>query len=246
MRFMTWILISSALVACSDASSPPPASSGGEGGTGGGGSGGNVSSGTVSSGTGMGGEAGEGGAGGSLDGRVILSIATPADCGGFQRREQGAVVPAPAEIGAIALGRFEAQTPLSVEEFRYVACSGAAHEVVLFASSSTVPDESPGDVRVIEVSGASGDEEQRPITVPIDPPLQLTEEKPFGYLGVRMTEEGSSTMCVATCRDSTQPERNYWSDHAEAPFGWKQLSQSPTPNSGLQDDYIFSVVGRPF
>ncbi|WP_437785663.1 hypothetical protein [Sorangium sp. So ce1097] len=260
MRLMLSILLSSALVACSDASSPPPASSAGEGGSGGG-EGGATTSSSASSGAGgeggagTGGEggagtggagtggAGTGGAGGSDPDAIVLSFGTPRDCRG-QQRDVGSVGPGPTEIDVIALGRFEAPEPMIVEEFRYWACSGVPHEVVFFRSASATPDEDAElrTFQVPEIPSPSAHE----ITIPITPPLVLDAENPYGYFGVRMTrDEADNAMCVVSCSESATPESNYWSDNAAAPFGWKQLSQSPTPDSGLDADYLFSVAGRP-
>ncbi|WP_438029966.1 hypothetical protein [Sorangium sp. So ce233] len=250
MRLMASILLSSALLACSDASSPPPASSAGEGGSGGGaggegGAGGATTSSSATSGAGGEGGAGAGGAGGSAPDAIVLSSGTPQDCGG-QQREVGFIGPGPTEIDVIALGRFEAPEPMRVEEFRYWSCSGVPHEVVFFSSASAEPDEDATlrTIAVPELPNVTAHE----IAIPIDPPLLLDAEHRYGYFGVRMTRDAAdaeNTMCVVSCRDSEQPESNYWSDNAEAPFGWKQLSQSPTPESGLDEDYLFSVLGRP-
>ncbi|MGK4005808.1 hypothetical protein WMF31_24495 [Sorangium sp. So ce1036] len=250
MRLMASIVLSAALLACGDASSPPPVSPAGEGGSGGGGAagaGGATTSGTSSAGTGGGGGAGAGGAGGSASGVIVLSIATPEECG-RQERELGAIGPGPTEIDVIALGRFEAPEPMLVEEFSYWSCAGVPHEVVFFRSASAEPDEDAA-LRTLQVPElpSIGDAAHR-IAIPIDPPLLLDAEHRYGYFGVRMTRDeadAADAMCVVSCRDSAQPERNYWSDGAEAPFGWKQLAGSPAPGSGLDEDYMFSVAGRP-
>lgn len=250
MRLMASILFSSALLACSDAS-PLPASSAGEGGAGGdgaggeGGGGGVTTSGTTSPGTGGGdgaGGDGTGGDGGSAPEAIVLTISTPEDCA-RQGREMGAVGPGPAATDVIALGRFEAPEPMLVEEFQYWSCAGVPHEVVFFSSASAEPDED-ATLRTLRVPGLLNNVTHK-VALPIDPPLVLDAEHRYGYFGVRMTRDATgATMCVVTCRDSAQPESNYWSDHAEAPFGWKLLSQSPTPESGLDEDYMFSVAGR--
>lgn len=251
MRLMLSILLSSALLACSDASSSPPASSAGEGGSGGGGTGGGGGATTSSSASsGAGGEggagtggAGTGGAGGSDPDAIVLSFGTPRDCRG-QQRDVGSIGPGPTEIDVIALARFEAPEPMIVEEFRYWACSGVPHEVVFFRSASATPDED-AELRTFQVPEIPAPAAHE-ITIPINPPLELDAEHPYGYFGVRMMrDEADDAMCVVSCSDSETPESNYWSDNAEAPFGWKQLSQSPTPESGLDADYLFSVAGRP-
>ncbi|WP_437737571.1 hypothetical protein [Sorangium sp. So ce1335] len=241
MRSMAPILLSSALLACGEVSVAPPASSAGEGGSGGGGTGG--AGGATTSSSASSGAGGEGGAGGSDPDAIVLSFGTPQDCRG-QQRELVPIGPGPTEIDVIALGRIEAPEPMRVEEFRYWVCSGAPHEVVFFRSASAVPDED-AELRTFQVpelpNPAAHD-----VAIPIDPPLLLDAEHPYGYFGVRMMrDEADDAMCVVSCSDSAYPESNYWSDNAEAPFGWKQLSQSPTPDAGLDADYLFSVAGRP-
>lgn len=254
MRLMLSILVSSALLACSDASSPPPASSAGEGGSGGGGTGGEggaTPSSSASSGAGgqggagTGGEggAGTGGEGGSDPDAIVLSFGTPRDCRA-QQRDVGSIAPGPTEIDVIALGRFEAPEPMIVEEFRYWVCSGVPHEVVFFRSASATPDED-AELRTFQVPEIPSPAAHE-IAIPITPPLVLDAENPYGYFGVRMMRDAADdAMCVVSCGESAYPESNYWSDNAEAPFGWKQLSRSPTPDSGLDADYLFSVAGRP-
>ncbi|AUX42646.1 uncharacterized protein SOCE26_040790 [Sorangium cellulosum] len=234
MRWMIPMLVSSVLIACSDAPTrlPVPYGSGGSG------DGATGTGGAAASGPGGGGGAGEGGGGGSEGELVTMSIAPAGVC------TPHGVAPGPDELGGIALGRFEAQAPFLVKEFRYVACSGMAHEVVYFRSASEVPDEEPAELWSMAVLAAAGEERQ--VTVPLDPPLRLTDDQRFGYFGVRMTGEGTSTMCVVACADSDQPDRNHWSDNDAPPFGWKQLSQSPTPDAGLPYDYQFSIAGQPF
>ncbi|WP_437682331.1 hypothetical protein [Sorangium sp. So ce131] len=214
MRWMISMLMSSVLIACSDV--PPRLPVDGSGGAGGSGAGGDD----------------------RPDGDLVtMSIVPSGGC------VPSSVTPGPDELGAIALGRFEVQAPLRVEELRYVACSGIAHEVVYFRSGSEVPDEEPEAVWSIAVPESSMAERQ--VAISLDPPLRLTDDQRFGYFGVRMTGEGDVTMCVAACEDSAQPERNYWSDNDAPPFGWKQLSQSPTPAAGLPYDYQFSIAGHP-
>lgn len=198
---------------------------------------------STASGEGSGGGSGTGGAG-----AVSASIATLDGCA--RPRIVGPSLPD--EAGAVALGRFTfAELPVVLDAFAYVAetargqCGDLETEVVYFASSSAAPAEEPVDVHVLAVPQSGGGD----VSIALDPPLVITPEQPFAFVGVRMAADGDRSICVIGCPGSERPDDNWWSSAPAAPYGWDRLVDSApadepgTPGDGLAWDYVFSVTG---
>lgn len=191
---------------------------------------------------------GAGGGGGSGGGAVSASIATLDGCA--RPRIVGPSLPE--EAGAVALGRFTfAELPVTLNAFAYVAetargqCGDLGTEIVYFASSSETPSEAPADVYVLAVPPLGGGD----VAIALDPPLTLTPERPFAFVGVRMAAEGERSVCIVACPNSERHDDNWWSSAPAEPYGWDRLVDSApadepgTPGDGLAWDYVFSVAG---
>lgn len=198
-------------------------------------------------GGGAGGGGGEEGAGGSD--AVFAAIATIDNCAGS--RIVGPLLPD--EAGVIALGRFTfAELPVTLETFSYVTdvargqCADLATELIYFASSNATPSDEPTDARVVVVPPSGGGD----ASIALTPPLTLTRERPFAFVGVRMAADGDRSICVVGCPGSERADDNWWSSAPAAPFGWDRLVDSApnddpdTPGDGLAWDYVFAVSGR--
>lgn len=185
---------------------------------------------------------------GGWGGAVSASVATLDGCA--RPRIVGPSLPD--EAGAVALGRFTfAELPVVLDAFAYVAetargqCGDLETEVVYFASSSAAPAEEPVDVHVLAVPQSGGGD----VSIALDPPLVITPEQPFAFVGVRMAADGDRSICVIGCPGSERPDDNWWSSAPAAPYGWDRLVDSApadepgTPGDGLAWDYVFSVTG---
>jgi hypothetical protein len=192
---------------------------------------------------------GSGGGGGTGGGAVSASIATLDGCA--RPRIVGPSLPE--EAGTVALGRFTfAELPVTLDAFAYVAevargqCGDLETDVVYFASSSATPAEEPPDVHVLAVPPSGGGD----ASIALDPPLVLTPEQPFAFVGVRMAAEGERSVCVVACPGSERHDDNWWSSAPSAPYGWDRLVDSApgdepnTPGDGLAWDYAFTVSGH--
>lgn len=242
---LTWTLVALLILvtACGIGGGTPSGSDDGAGGAGG-----SITVSVASSSVVSTSSAGPGGAGGTGgEGGVIASIATLDGCA--SPRIVGPQLPE--EAGALALGRFTLETlPATLETFRFVGepsrgqCADMATEVVYWASASAVPEETPTDAVAVPVPSTDGE-----VTVMLDPPLELTPERPYGFVGVRMAASGDSSACIVACPGSERPDDNWWSSAPVAPYGWDRLVDSApnddpaTPGDGLAWDYVFTVSG---
>lgn len=129
-----------------------------------------------------------------------------------------------------------------VEEFSFVreyaapGCADHSTEVVAFAGATETPPEIP-----LDAHGTATFSKERVVTVVLTPPLIVTQEKPYAFIGVRMSARRGESVCLAACSHATRPSANWWSRYPLSPFKWQPAPET-TPGAGPVG-YFFSVSG---
>ncbi len=167
---------------------------------------------------------------GCVESRFELSNETPESCGVALIK-----VSDHAQTDAVALSGFE--PPLTdgeahIDQFTFLRtyegaeCGTSPTEVIAFTGTSPHPLEIPLDTHGTPALNTS----DRTIIVTLDPPMRVTEERPYAFLGVRLED----SVCVMACPRASGEDANWRSSYPLSPFSWQ-----PAPESG----YVFSIAG---
>jgi hypothetical protein len=158
------------------------------------------------------------------------------------------VYPLSGEEGHLAAGRLTPPAwPFIVESVRYnlstrtssVSCdAGLEHRVDLFVEAGTTPSASPTVAASYTVPASETEDGSHELELVLDTPIELAEGEHL-YVGIEMTGEyPDGVLCLDTCTDDTTSEANWWSNAAETPYDWAELS-----SWGISGDYRIVAAG---
>jgi hypothetical protein len=128
--------------------------------------------------------------------------------------------PLPEARNAVAAVHFGPEVPSSVFAVRFVGalggqCADVPTEIVYWASASEVPDDVPEGARTQAVPSVAGE-----VLTRLDEPVEVTEDRPYFFVAIRLAEEGGKTVCLVGCRRFVGSP--WWSlDAPRAPYDWQ-------------------------
>ncbi len=151
----------------------------------------------------------------------------------------------PGEDGHLAAARFTPpEYPFLVDSLVYyldhadyddINCnSGLAHSVELYVGTDLAPAAEPVVVESFDIEENNDveliDGEYREIDLTLETPLELAEGEHI-FVAVKMSLSDPDGLCLYMCTAATLPDRDYWSNAAEAPYDWTTLDSMEIPGN---------------